>query len=96
MSKASSPQSQEADMSTADTARSRRFLDKNLGPVDRMVRAIIGVIIMAVGLLWFDAQKTNGVGLIFMLVGFLVFLEAPMSWSPVWALKRRSTYEKDS
>jgi membrane-bound ClpP family serine protease len=61
-----------------------------------MVRAIIGVAIMAIGLLYFDAQRVNGVGLIFVLVGFLVFLEAPLSWSPVAALRGRSTYEKDS
>jgi len=62
-----------------------------------MVRAIVGVIIMAVGLLGFDAQKINGsvAGLVLVLIGFLVFVQAPMSWCPVHAIKRRSTYEKE-
>ncbi|MGQ9524727.1 MAG: YgaP family membrane protein [Armatimonadota bacterium] len=79
------------------SGRPRRFFDKNIGPVERMVRAIVGVLIMAVGLLGFDAQKINGnvVGLVLVLIGFLVFLQAPMSWCPLHAIRGHSTYEKE-
>jgi|GEM_PF-1346721 hypothetical protein len=75
----------------------RRFFDKNIGPVDRMIRAIVGILFMAAGLLGFDAQKINSgaVGLILVLIGFLIFIQAPMGWCPVCAIKRRSTYEKE-
>jgi len=86
-----------SERDSAPPNRPRRFFDKNIGPVERMVRAIVGVIIMAVGLLGFDAQKINGsvAGLVLVLIGFLVFVQAPMSWCPVHAIKRRSTYEKE-
>lgn len=85
------------DSASTPPDRPRRFFDKNIGPVERMIRAIVGVIIMAVGLLGFDAQKINGnvVGIVLVLIGFLVFMQAPMSWCPVHAIKKRSTYEKE-
>ncbi len=70
------------------------FWAKNIGPVDRMVRAILGVLLMAVGFLVFDAQKVNGPGLIFVLLGFLVFLQAPLSWCPFCALRGKCTFER--
>ncbi|HEY3281285.1 MAG TPA: DUF2892 domain-containing protein [Armatimonadota bacterium] len=79
-----------------DSAGSTRrpFFAKNLGPVERMTRAILGVALMAIGFLGFDAQKVNGPGLIFVLLGFLVFLQAPMSWCPYCALQGKCTYER--
>lgn len=74
---------------------SKSFFAKNLGPVERMLWAIVGIAIMAIGFLKYDAQYKNGPGLLFVLIGFLIFLQAPMAWSPLYALQGRSTYEKN-
>jgi hypothetical protein len=73
----------------------RGFFAKNIGPVERMVWALVGLALMSVGFLPFHALTTNGIGLVFVFVGFLVFLQAPMAWSPLNALQGRSTFERD-
>lgn len=68
---------------------------KNLGAVDRMIHAIVGVLIMGIGFQFFDAQKTNSnpIGLVFVGIGFLAFLAAPLSWDPLYVLLHRNTFD---
>jgi len=73
----------------------RGFFAKNIGPVERMVWALAGLALMAVGFEVFHALTTNGIGLVFVFVGFLVFLQAPMAWSLINAISGRSTFERD-
>jgi uncharacterized membrane protein len=73
----------------------RGFFAKNIGPVERMVWALVGLALMSIGFLVFHALTTNGIGLVFVFVGFLVFLQAPMAWSLTNALSQRTTFERD-
>jgi hypothetical protein len=78
--------------------RKRSFWAKNIGPMDRMLWALVGLIVMTVGFEAFNALDftVNGLGLVFVFLGFLIFLQAPMAWSLLNATKGRSTYERDA
>jgi hypothetical protein len=82
---------------TVNESAKRSFWSKNIGPADRMIWALVGLIIMSVGFEAFHAldYTQNGIGLVFVFVGFLIFLQAPFAWSLMNALKGRSTFEKD-
>lgn len=73
----------------------RTFWAKNIGPAERMLWALVGLILMAVGFQVFNALTETGIGLVFVFIGFLIFLQAPMAWSLLNAINRRSTFERD-
>ncbi|MBW3622260.1 MAG: DUF2892 domain-containing protein [Armatimonadetes bacterium] len=74
----------------------RGFFSKNIGPVERMLWALAGLALMAVGFEVFNALTETGIGLVFVFIGFLVFLQAPMAWSLWNAIAGRSTFERDA
>ncbi len=83
-------------MTVQQTPR-RSFFSKNLGAAERMLWAFLGLVLMTVGFEGFNAIALNSgwTGVIIVLIGFLVFLQAPMSWSLTNAIKGRSTFESD-
>lgn len=83
------------DSSPPTPAHKRGFFAKNIGPVERMLWALVGLALMAVGFQVFNALTETGIGLVFVFIGFLVFLQAPMAWSLLNALTGRSTSERD-
>ena len=81
---------------SAPAPRKRGFFHKNIGPVERMLWALVGLSLMAVGFEVFNALTETGIGLVFVFVGFLIFLQAPMAWSLLNAITHRSTFERDA
>ena len=78
------------------TVKSKRtFWTKNIGPLERMIWSLVGLILMAIGFEVFHALTETGIGLVFVFVGFLVFLQAPLAWSLLNAIQGRSTFEKE-
>jgi hypothetical protein len=82
---------------TAKDSTQRSFWSKNIGPADRMIWALVGLILMSIGFEPFKAldYTQTGIGLVFVFVGFLIFLQAPFAWSLLNAVKGRSTFERD-
>ena len=83
---------------TVQKSERRPFWAKNIGPLDRMVWALAGLILMSIGFLKFNAldYRVNGIGLVFVFIGFLIFLQAPMAWSLLNAIRHQSTFERDA
>lgn len=66
----------------------------NVGTVDRIARAVLGLVLLFIGIGTLNGIAGNITGLIVAAIGLVLLGTALMSWCPIWAMLGVNTYKK--
>ncbi len=66
------------------TLKKENNMTKNVGSIDKIVRFVLGAVMMLAGLLALGGLSGNILGIVLAAVGAFVIFTAAVGWCPIW------------